>query len=57
MGYYEKISTLKEEKFQAKRKAKQLGYIGKFPDITERIDAAETKTEIYNILTDARRAM
>ena len=54
---YEKVSTLKDEKKQAKRNAKQLGYLGRFPDLTQKIEMASTITEVHRLLATARKAM
>ena len=37
--------------------ARSLGYVGRFPDIEERIKKAETETQVERVLTSARQAM
>ena len=54
---YEKVSTLADEKVQAKRNAKQLGYLVRFPNLTEKIEMATTITEVHRLLATARKAM
>lgn len=50
------IGTLSEEKYQAKRNARQLGYLNAFPDLESRINNAKSVTEVHNLLTSARKA-
>lgn len=54
---YENVSTLSDEKRQAKRNAKQLGYLSRFPDLKQKIEMANSIAEVHRLLTTARKAM
>lgn len=54
---YESISTLTEEKRQAKRNARQLGYTSRFPNLEDKINCARSVPEIYRILNSVCKAM
>ena len=51
---YETVYSLKEEKKIAIQNAKELGYIDMYPNVVQRINNADSETEIYNILKGCR---
>ena len=51
---YETVYSLKEEKEIAIQNAKELGYIDMYPNVVQRINNADSETEIYNILKGCR---